>query len=121
MPAAQNLSPKDSTMGIMWLRASLIALISMGLAACGSGSSTGTGNISPGGTPAAPVAPVDPAVSAQLTAEFAIATNALTLNWKDVFPSGTNYRVQSRNADGSDAFFFVQGSDALVYRVTLTP
>ena len=73
----------------------------MGLAACGSGGGAGTGNISPGGTPAAPVAPVDPAVSAQLTAEFAIATNALTLNWKDVFPSGTNYRVQSRNADGS--------------------
>lgn len=88
MLAAQNLSLKEPKMHSMAPRALIITLLSLWLAACGG---------SDGGT--APS--VDPAIAAQLTAEFTVATNTLALTWKDVFPAGTNYRIQTRNADGS--------------------
>ena len=99
MPAAQNLSFKDSKMAAMQIRTSMLALLCLALAACGSGDGAGTAAGSNGNVTPAP--PTDPAVTAQLTADFVVATNTLTLNWKDVFPAGTNYRIQSRGADGS--------------------
>ena len=79
----------------------LVAWMAFTLSACGGANDTGVpgnsgGNVTP---PARP--PSDPASAAQLSVDFTVATNALALNWKDVFVAGTTYRVQSRALDGS--------------------
>lgn len=71
-------------------------LIALLLVACGGG----------GDDDSAPGTPIPGnqdtlALAAQLTANFAPASNTLTLNWKDSFPGGTRYQVQARQADSS--------------------
>lgn len=80
-----------------WL-ASLMTVAALSLSGCGGGT-TGTVEHNNSTTPDATTL----AANAQITASYAQGTQVANLSWKDTFPQGTQYLVQTQSPNGSFA------------------